>query len=100
MTILKLGDKVRAPVRLLRRRDWKNGGRRDWAKPEWKTSPVEGVFVGVRTYANGIVEWGGGGIDGDPPYFIADKWLKVALICTDARHRPIPVMYDDCEVVS
>jgi hypothetical protein len=100
MTILKLGDKVRAPVRLLRRRQYCNGGHREWVKPDWKHSPVEGVFVGVRTYANGVVNWGSPGYDGDPPVFIADKWLKVALICTDPRQKPIPVMYDECEVIS
>ncbi len=101
MATLKLGDKVRAPVRLLRRRQWTNGGRREWIKPEWKSSPVLGVFVGVRTYANGVVTWGqNDGYDADPPVFCGDKWLKVALICTDARQKPIPVMYDECEVIS
>jgi hypothetical protein len=101
MAVLKLGDKVRAPVRLLRRREWQNGGRREWVKPEWKSSPVEGVFVGVRTYANGVVMWGSSdALDGDPPYFVADTWLKVALICNDPRQKPTPVLYDECEVIS
>lgn len=93
---LNLGDKVRAPVRLLRRRIWR--GRHEWYKPEWKSSPVEGIFVGVRTYANGTCL--GGAVIDDPIVFQADEWIKVALICRDARTRPIPVLYSECEVVS
>lgn len=95
MTILKLGDKVRAPVRLLRNRQ---SLRRAWYKPPWKSNPIEGVFVGVRTYANGVVE--GGMHYDDPAIFIGDEWIKVALICSDPRQKPTPVMYDECEVIS
>lgn len=94
--ILKLGDRVRAPVRLLRRREWR--GRHEWYKPDWKNSPVEGMFVGVRTYANGTCT-GGANFD-DPVEFKADAWVKVALICRDPRHRPIAVLYNECEVIS
>lgn len=96
MTILKLGDRVRAPVRLLRRRAWR--GRNEWYKPDWRPRPVEGMFVGVRTYANGTCA--GGYNDDDPIVFVADEWIKVALIVKDARHRAVPVIYDECEVIS
>ncbi len=87
---------MRAPVKLLRRREWQ--GRHEWYKPDWKISPVEGVFVGVRTYANGTCS--GGYNWEDPVNFVADEWIKVALIVQDARHRAVPVPYNECEVIS
>ena len=92
MKKLNLGDYVRAPVRLLRRKLWQ--GRHEWYKPPWRESPIEGVFVGVRTYANGTCS---GGYDRENPVeFHGDEWIKVALICKDSRQRPIPVLYDEC----
>lgn len=89
---LKLGDRVHAPAGLLRRRIWK--GRHEWYR---NSSSVEGIFVGERTYANGTCS-GGMGYD-DPMVFEGDEWIKVALICRDARTKPIPVLYNECEVV-
>ena len=91
-----LGDRVSAPCRLQRRRVWR--GRHEWHKPSFIQSPIEGIFVGWRTYANGTCS-GGSAFD-DPIEFQPDEWIKVALICKDPRHRPIPVLYDECEVVT
>lgn len=96
MATLKLGDRVRAPGRLVRRKKWR--GRHEWYKPEWSNFPIEGVFVGVRTYVNGTCS---AGMDyDDPTVFTGDEWIKVALICKDPRQRPIPVLYNECEVIA
>lgn len=93
--ILKLGDRVRAPGRLLRRREFR--GRHEWYKPLWMHAGVEGVFVGVRTYVNGTVS---GGFNADDPLvFKGNEWIKVALICSDPRKKPVAVLYDECEVI-
>ncbi len=86
----KLGDRVSAPNSLYRSKKWR--GRHEWREV---LGPVKGVFVGWRTYANGTVE-----IDQDAgPLFTADEWIKVALICQDPRHSPVPVLYDECELL-
>ena len=87
---LKLGDRVSSTCRLHRRKVWK--GRNEWYRIP---GAVVGVFVGWRTYANGIVAR-----DEEGNHFEADEWIKVALICQNPRHNPIPVPYDECEVIN
>lgn len=84
---MKLGEKVHADAYLYRSRD---GNRKYWRRIE---KPVTGIYVGYRTYANG--ELGGGWGYDDPLYFIPKEYFKVALIVTDPRENPIPIMYDD-----
>jgi len=55
------------------------------------------MFVGVRTYVNGVCQYGNN--YDDPTVFIGDEWIKVALICNDPRHAPTPVLYNECEVL-
>ena len=95
MTTLKLGDRVRAPGRLFRRKQCP--GRNEWRKPGWKSRPVEGIFVGVRTYVNGTTSVPQN--YDDPVVFEGDEWIKIALICEDARHKPVPCLYSECEVI-
>ncbi len=86
---MELGQKVTAPGHLIRRH---RGNRRFWTKPEWKQPPTTGIYIGVRTYQNGTLLWDGD----DVGYaFSPDEYLKVGLIVTDPRHRPVPVLYSE-----
>lgn len=89
--MIPLGAKVRAPGRIFRQRQ---GSIRKWYKPTWRQKPIEGIYIGVRTYANGIAEWYDYGTE-----FTANEHIKVALIVQSTRTKPIPVMYDDVELI-
>jgi hypothetical protein len=89
---MKLGARVTAPKALHRMR---GAQRRHWAVRGWDTDPITGIYVGWRTYANGVIE-GGMNYD-DPTYFIPSEFIKVALIVPDERTNPVPVPYETME---
>ena len=96
MTKIKLGDRVKAPCRLFRAHgpNWE----KFWRKG---ATPVEGMYIGWRTYANGkivtstddawhgeitIQEWKG------------ESWFKVGLLVKGERSAPVAVMFEDMEL--
>lgn len=91
----KLGDKVTAPCAIVRRRTVHSDRQyprygRAWGKANCPL-PVTGMFIGYRTYANGIVHY-----DQDyGNYFEPSTYIKVALIVTDPRKKPVPVYYSE-----
>lgn len=89
---MKIGARVTAPKPLRRRR---GATIREWDTPPWDTKPVEGIYIGWRTYANGVVE-GGMNWD-DPACFVPKEYIKVALIVPHARANPVPVPYSTME---
>lgn len=92
---LKLGDMVRAPGRVSRCRVSRD--RREWRRARFWAVPIEGMFVGVRNYQNGVLNYGTAW--DDPTWFKQDGTVKVALLAIDPRHNPTPVLYDECEVI-
>ncbi len=91
MTAIKLGARVTAPGRIVKSRA---GDKRKWYKPTGRQKPVEGVYMGRRTYANGTVSF-----EDDVRDFHPDEFLKVGLIVTSTRTNAIPVFYDDITAV-
>ena len=90
---MELGQRVTAPGRLFKQRD---GPKRGWHKQSWKQKPVEGIYIGRRTYACGVVTW-------EADYgmvFHPQSYLSVGLIVTDTRHNPIPVLFDELQSVN
>lgn len=92
MTDFQLGERVRAPARLSRRYGCINDVR-TW---EPTGGPIEGIYVGRRTYANGVGKGGYHPEDG-PRYLDVTERVKVGLIVVDPRHNPVPVLYEDLE---
>ena len=92
----ELGATVTATGRIFRRHlDGVKANRKEWYRPDWAQRPITGIYIGVRTYQNGIIEW-----EEDVGFiFTADEWIKVALIVTDVRQRPIPVLYSEMQPV-
>ncbi len=92
---IKLGAEVTATGQLFRH--WVKGiangpDRKEWYTPEWAVhKPVTGIYVGKRTYQNGKISWD----RDDGNVFVPDEWFKVALIVTDERENPIPVLYSN-----
>jgi hypothetical protein len=91
---MKLGDKVTAPCAIVRRRVVYDNpiGRpqygRAWCEANCPV-PITGMYIGYRTYANGIVHY-----DHDyGNYFEPTSYIKIALIVTDERKKPVPVYY-------
>lgn len=67
------------------------GARTD--RKEWEScaAPVRGVYIGWRTYANGTIQY-----EFEDGYsFSATEHFKIALIVTDERQNPVPVMFDE-----
>ena len=90
--MIKLGARVTAPGRIIKSRE---GDKREWYKPSWRQKPVEGVYMGCRTYSNGTTT-----IDEDGGRnFHPEEYLKIGLIVTSTRTNPIPVLYDDISVM-
>ena len=91
MTI-QLGQRVTASHFLVRRSTYGTGvTKRAW---EPRRGPVDGIYIGFRTYADGEIR---GGID-EGTYFVAKRHIKVALIVPNERAKPIPVLFVDMEV--
>ena len=90
---MQLGAKVTATKRIFRHQlEGVKANRKEWYTPNWaRHKPINGIYIGVRTYQNGTVEWE----DDVGMTFMPDEWIKVALIVTDARQKPIPVLYSD-----
>lgn len=97
MTAFEFGDKVRASVELKRR--WVDSMKR------WVTAPIadydawghatharEGVVIGKRTLANGIVHWGS---YDESTYFEAKERLEAYLVAFDMRRKPFLVLAED-----
>ncbi len=97
-TDLKLGDLVRATNPLRRHRNYTTR-RNEWITPSWSTkTPTEGMVVGLRTYWDGVCS-GGFNME-DPVSFKGDKALKVALICSNVRHKPVAFLVENCAACS
>ena len=90
MRQFELGQRVRGGPRLWRRTDIP--GRRDWRASSWDKRSVEGIYIGWRTYMNGI-------LDVVDYVFKRDQSIKVALIVPGPRQNPIPVMFDTVELI-
>lgn len=92
---IKLGAEVTATGQLFRH--WVKGNvdrssRKEWYTPEGTMhKTVTGIYIGKRTYQNGKISWD----RDDGNIFVPDEWFKVALIVTDERKNPIPVLYSD-----
>ena len=95
----ELGTRVRASDRLVRKVDYRTG-RKDWIRYlDWirKAVSVEGIYIGCRTYQNGVVHYGGAE---EMTYFEPDGYVSVWLIVTHGNLNPIPVLPEDVEVIS
>jgi len=88
----ELGQRVRAPNGYVRRL-YGNRGECTWGRYSWQNKPIEGIFIGKRTYWNGKRFYDGDGY----PYFERAEQVPVALIVTSARTNPVPVPYDELE---
>ena len=96
----RLGQKIQANERLrriTRHQGLGPGFRSFWqryaeARIPLKAKPVEGIYIGHRTYSNGR-KWYGGDDEGN--LYQADEWLEVWLIVPSARENPVPVMPED-----
>jgi len=98
----KLGQKVRAHDRLVRRcwskphhtlknRSYLVKGWRQYGDSILKAKPVEGIYIGYRTYSTGTVHW-------DSDYgneYTPEEWYEVWLIVPNVRSRPVPVFPKD-----
>ena len=93
---MELGAKVTATKRIYRHQlGGIKANRKEWYTPDWdRHKPITGIYIGVRTYQNGTVEWH----NDEGTTFTPDEWIKVALIVTDVRKKPIPVLYSDMSV--
>jgi hypothetical protein len=90
----KLGQRVSATDRLVRRHP-NNGKRREWQRFVnfvLKAKPVEGIYVGFRTYSNGAVSYDGDGVQWWP-----DITFEVWLVVPGPRQNPVPVFPEDTE---
>ena len=58
-----------------------------------KPKPVEGIFVGWRTYANGTYDY-------SDCYFEGTERFEVWLIVPDIRSKPVPVLPEHCRTVA
>ena len=83
-----LGQKVIGGPRLHRKH--KRGRRKEWVTYDFDKKLIEGIFIGFRTYANGVTDY----MDEDGTVFIPDEHFRVALIVPHTRAKPVPVMYD------
>ena len=92
---MQLGAKVTAPGRILRQQLCGETNRKEWHKSPWKQKPIIGIYIGVRTYANGTIAWE----EDIGNVFTADEWVKVALIVESARENPVPVLYEEMTLV-
>lgn len=90
---IQLGAKVIAPGKLFRSRE---GDVRRWYRPSWKQRPVTGIYIGVRTYKNGTITWEG---YEEGHTFHPKEYIKVALIVTDVRQNPVPVLFSEMSEV-
>lgn len=91
---MKLGQRVRAPGKVSRVYDGLTE-RHLWKRSTW-AKPVEGIFVGDRSYQTGKSHWGDGEDEGS--YFVQDGTVRIALIALNPRHNPVPVLYSECEL--
>jgi len=94
----RLGQKIQARDRLrriTRRQGLGSAFRSMWVlcqERPLKAKPVEGIYIGHRTYSNGR-KWYGG--DDEGTLYQADEWFEVWLIIPSARENPVPVMPED-----
>jgi hypothetical protein len=83
--MIELGAEVSSPTRLFRRQ---TGKKRTWVPVD---HPVEGIYIGWRTYSNGEIEWS----YDEPTVWHPKEYLKVALIVPSIREAPIPVLFSE-----
>jgi hypothetical protein len=90
-----LGQQIKASDRLIRflgpdgQKEWDRASRHLRCSPK----PVNGIYIGRRTYANGIAEWNGDWIATWKP----NKHIEIWLIVPGEHNKPVPVLPEDCE---
>jgi hypothetical protein len=97
----ELGQKINAKDRLIRteiRKEgegWRRGGwRKGWRRRGegvLPARPVDGIYIGYRTYSTGTTEY-------DSEYgheYGAEEYYEVWLIVPDPRQKPVPVWPED-----
>ncbi len=106
-----LGQRVRARDRLVRdwryvereardERYWRRAGERRRGRPPipgWEPAPapVEGMYIGYRTFSNGRAEW-----TGDSWGYVPQRHFEVWLVVPSDRENPVPVLPEDVELVN
>jgi hypothetical protein len=95
---VKLGTKVRYDARRTLWREHLPSGNRRWSSQSYGSTqtPREGVIVGVRTLANGDVEYGGWDAT---TTFHPTEHFKAYLVAFDMRKNPVYVLPEDLEVL-
>jgi len=83
-----LGQKVIGGPRLHRKH--KRDRRKEWVIYDFDKKLIEGIFIGFRTYANGVADY----VEDVGTIFIPDERFRVALIVPHTRANPVPVMYE------
>jgi hypothetical protein len=94
----KLGQRVRAKDQLARKMH--HNGRKEWVRYVdyiRRAKPIEGIYIGCRTYQNGRTM--GGYHRDDPLYFEPDGYVSVWLIVRRGNENPVPVLPEDVEVI-
>ena len=94
---MELGTRVTAPKQLRRHRVYVRGAadKKEWYTPDWdRHHPVNGIYVGYRNYANGTVQWE----EDSGLIFTPTDYIKIALIVTNERAKPIPVLFSEMSV--
>lgn len=98
---MKIGQKVRATDSLIRFCDGYDKNRNP--QKVWKRcaesflkklKPIEGHYIGKRTYCNGSYYW-----EDEIMCMHNKEALKVALVVVNERTNPIPVLMKDLEIV-
>lgn len=87
---IKLGTKVASSEYLSRTIDYKTKFRY-WKR---RKQNINGIYIGYRTYQNGKLYY-------DPEegtIFIPEEYIKIALIVTNERQNPIPVLYSEIKL--
>lgn len=95
-----LGARVSASDSLVRVTDYTRNG--DWRqlmklwirageRPALKSQPVNGIYIGYRTYTDGERIYAGDGVYGFHPHERKEVWLVVP----SERQKPVPVLPED-----
>lgn len=96
---MKLGDRVtftrtlsRRGVDVLDRERGRRRFRREWSSEEYpgqpEPEPREGIVVGVRTLADGSVDYS----YEEPAVFVADRRFRAYLIAFSVHRKPVLVL--------
>lgn len=85
----ELGQRVRCAVRLVRKESYPT---KSWIE---NTIPVEGLYIGKRSYQNGELDWLG---PEEGHAWIQRGTIPVGLIVTSPNKNPIPVPFYKIEI--